>query len=333
MLTLVFVFSCCPRCVAGSAIITMVGIHILTQRKPSPSKDSPSVGDVEMTEGGSYTANPLATGVSPLAPPRRESLVRSRARSIDFSVGFASLMATPMPAVADDDAMAFSIMEAAAVTVSPDAKPRLSSLSENEALPDESPLPAPSPSLPSTSPSPPKRSLLQGLLNMLPSAAASHGTHGSGDMSAAMLSGEGTVDDGVLVLPHTAAAAAPPVRSDGDSAVASSHSSARTSPALTGRKVGSPSSGSVCVSVPGSPARDSASHYHELLSPAAVVPSHDSSTHVLSTSLRPRGSFTGTGATSSPPAAAVAAAAAAAAATATPGAQPTDDDTADFNPF
>ena len=237
----------------------MVGIYILTHRKSSRSDKEQA--DVELTDT-SFTTNPLADGSSPVAPPRRESL-RPRSRSIDFSVGFASLMATPMPTVDDeDDATAFSLMEEAAIAV--DAKPRLSSVSETEVVPD---VPAPVGT--------PRRSLIQGLLSMLPM----HGGSGSnGDMTSAMLDNDGVIDDAPLTLP-AAAMGGGGGGGSGGSGGSSAAGSTHTSPALHGVKASSsPGGGNAASAASGphgspvlTPSHNPNARYHELLSPVGAA--------------------------------------------------------------
>jgi hypothetical protein len=196
-----------PR-VLYSAVITMVGIYILTHRKSDKEEKKEELELSDMTE------NPLAD--SPVAPPRRESLNRPRSRSIDFSVGFASLMATPIPMVGDD-AVALSMMEAAVVAVDgapapagggvggAHNKPRLSSVSETEATRDDDVTTPVEPAAPALVP---RRSMgiIQGFLNMLPIHGSSGGSSGatsdsSRELHSAMLGDEGVVDDAPLTVP------------------------------------------------------------------------------------------------------------------------------------
>jgi hypothetical protein len=311
----------------------MLGIYILTHRKPSKSDKDSDDKDVELAD---VTANPLS-GSSPVAPPRRESLNRPRSRSIDFSVGFASLRATPMPSVHDDDAHSFALMEAAVAAVDGaggaghgvEPRPSLPSVSEDEAVPDEVPKPE--------GPSPPKRgSLIQGLLNMLP--MHSQQPLESSDLRSAMLAEEGVVDDSPLVKegsgPAGAAPASVPTPTTPSRSVHHSPrlpSSLATSPTL-------------------SPSQNPNAHYHQLLSPPAVSlnavvfaapPSASTTTatlvdHPLHATTSP--TYLSSAAVTAPTAAAAPAAAAAAAtastATSSGNAKAGDDeDAADFNPF
>lgn len=277
------------------AVITMIGIYILTHRKSTKDEEK----DVELAD---MTENPLSE--SPVAPPRRESMFRGRSRSIEFSVGFASLMATPMPIVGED---AVSLSALSGLEGSPgsggagggegrearearEGKPRLPSVSEADAagrdgvsLPEPAGAGGPGGGVGSAVANlAPRRSvgIFQGLLNMLPG----HGQGGDGsssDLQSAMLGEEGLIDDSPLTVPSdpptssTAASASAAASTAGSSTagVAVTAGSGDLHPTIakgksprlgpSGVPTLTPSHGGSLLS----PSSGTHSHYHELLTP------------------------------------------------------------------
>lgn len=107
------------RCVVHSAIITLVGIYILTNRTPQDNHGAPSGGGLAACadkEYGAHSPKPNQDddrgSVGGKSTPTHFG--RTRTQSLDVSMGFVSIaMATPAGTVSDNQVMRASLLEEA----------------------------------------------------------------------------------------------------------------------------------------------------------------------------------------------------------------------------